>query len=98
MFRAAVGVGQGPISIYLLDSEPEPRPGATPVVVLGQVNLGPRLRGQVNLGPRRRGQVNLGPRRRGQVNLGPRRRGDGVRLTATRPILPRSRAGGSLIL
>jgi hypothetical protein len=68
MFRAAVGVGQGPISIYPLDSEPEPRPGANPVVVLGQVNLGPR--------------------RRGQVNLGPRRRGDGVRLTATKPILP----------
>ena len=77
MFRAAVGVGQGPISIYPLDSEPEPRPGANPVVVLGQVNLGPR--------------------RRGQVNLGPRRRGDGVRLTTTKPILPRSRAGGSLI-
>jgi hypothetical protein len=87
MFRAAVGVGQGPISIYPLDSEPEPRPGANPVVVLGQVNLGPR----------RRGQVNLGPRRRGQVNLGPRRRGDRVRLTTTNPILPRSRAGGSLI-
>jgi hypothetical protein len=60
-------------------------------------NLGPRRRGQVNLGPRRRGQVNLGPRRRGQVNLGPRRRGDRVRLTTTKPILPRSRAGGSLI-
>ena len=34
---------------------------------------------------------------RGQVNLGPRLRGDGVRLTTTKPILPRSREGGSLI-
>jgi hypothetical protein len=39
----------------------------------------------------------LGPGLRGQVNLGPRLRGDGVRLTTTKPILPRSREGGSLI-
>jgi hypothetical protein len=39
----------------------------------------------------------LGPRLRGQVNLGPRRRGDGVRLTTPKPILPRSREGGSLM-
>jgi hypothetical protein len=68
-------------------------------------NLGPRRRGQVNLDPRLRGDRGVGIEvvvidfvsYFERENLGPRRRGDRVRLTTTKPILPRSRVGGSLI-
>ena len=57
------------------------------------------------MGPRRRGNRGVGNEvvvidfvsYLERENLGPRLRGDRVRLTTTKPILPRSRAGGSLI-